>query len=580
MLLALNAFLLRHRVTPVRAISPTFIPDSKLAYWTGSRLEPLDIHDSDLLDAVVPGDVIVALLHRPIDAPAWQRFMQDALGLPDFSTGSASLGAVVFCAIDETTRDGSRIRWVAWCFGSGSRALRRTASDPRFGLLAALNALAPVVDPPPTIEGTPRVSRRTPRLSELRYRTTTPYFQQTGHRAARDIPMEGFRIDRATDVVAAAGGRSADPLLPKVLGGRSLRFRTDVQDIADLVKLSEEVRSRSSTNRYKDAFGWVDNITPVDDEPLVDLLRQRLVTDLLADPVPHTVDVLLPDDLLDVGDERSIQYILYPHERRDSACRITLTIAMLSQLVTRSHHLARPSDALEMELRFLDEAREPVGTATILECLCADLTVDHEQYVAYDGDFYRVDRAFVQAIDNQLGGLPESDLALPCYRGQTEGGYNLSVGQAHPERFAVLDRSLIWLPGETGIEACDLVAASGALVHVKRKGKSSVLSHLFLQAVNSCDALRHSAEAREQLRVMLKQRSASQALATSALEALTRLERRGDDLEVVFAFLGDWRQRTVTSLPLFSKVSLVQAARRIGQLGYRASVELVGACGS
>jgi hypothetical protein len=47
---------------------------------------------------------------------------------------------------------------------------------------------------------------------------------------------------------------------------------------------------------------------------------------------------------------------------------------------------------------------------------------------------------------------------------------------------------------------------------------------------------------------------------------------------VVFAFLGDWRQRTITSLPLFSRVSLVQAARRIGQLGYRPSFKLVDIC--
>jgi hypothetical protein len=47
---------------------------------------------------------------------------------------------------------------------------------------------------------------------------------------------------------------------------------------------------------------------------------------------------------------------------------------------------------------------------------------------------------------------------------------------------------------------------------------------------------------------------------------------------VVFAFLGDWRQRTITSLPLFSRVSLVQAARRIGQLGYQPSFKLIDIC--
>ena len=488
------------------------------------------------------------------------------------------LGAIVFCAMGDGTQAGGPTRWIGWCFGLGSRVMRRRATDPRFGLLVALNAIAPVSHPLPAAGDPLLPSSRAPRLSDLQYRTTAPYFQQTGHRAARDIPVEGFRIDRASDLVSAVGGRTGDPLLPRVLGGRSVRFRAGVECVADLVKLSEELQSRSSTNGYKQAFGWVDNITPVDDEPLIELLRQQLVAHLLTQPVPSIMDALLPDDLIDLGDDRSIQYVLYPRERQQSACRTTLTVAMLSQLATGLRDPAQPSAALDCELRFLDEAREFVGAATILECLCADLTVGGELYVVCDGDFYRVDRTFVQRIDDELSRLPESGLVLPCYRGGTEGSYNQSVGRADPHRFAVLDRSLIRLPDETGIEACDLVSASGALVHVKRKGKSSLLSHLFLQAVNSCDALRWSPEARAQLREMIKAHAASPTLAASALQAVGRLEGGGHDIEVVFAFLGDWRQRTITSLPLFSRVSLVQAARRIGQLGYQPSVKLVDIC--
>ena len=77
---------------------------------------------------------------------------------------------------------------------------------------------------------------------------------------------------------------------------------------------------------------------------------------------------------------------------------------------------------------------------------------------------------------------------------------------------------------------------------------------------------------------MIKTCSASPTLVASALQALDRLEQGGHDTEVVFAFLGDWRQRTITSLPLFSRVSLVQAARRIGQLGYQPSFKLVDIC--
>ncbi|MGH8898070.1 MAG: DUF6119 family protein [Egibacteraceae bacterium] len=575
MRLPLNAFFIRAGVTPAAVMSARSVPHTTFAYWTSEGLEPLDRSELDLLDAAVPGDVIVALLRRPANTPPWQRFIQNSVGLPDFGTHSDSLGAILFCAIGSSADDGLAIRWVAWCFGSGSQSIRRAATDPRFGLLAALNTLAPGAR---TVGNAPQSNRQKPQLRNLEYRRTAPYFQQTWHRASRDIPVEGFPIDRQSDLVSVVGGHSSDSLLPDVVGGRSLRFCADVNEVLDLVKITDDVVSRSRAARYKAAFGWVDNVTLVYDEDLIETLCQHLIVSLLMNPVPASVDVLLPDDLLDFGDERSIQYVLFPGEHKSKACRTTFTAARVSELVGGCHVGNQLSQRLGIKLRFLDAAQDLIGTSTLLECLCADLTVGGEQYIAYDGDFYRVNHTFVQRINEAVQALPESDLMLPCYRGGHEQVYNNSVGETNPDRFAVLDRKLILLPGETSIEACDLIASSGALVHVKRKGKSSVLSHLFFQAGNSCDMLRYEPEAREQLRAMVKKSTAAPTLIASTLEALTCLDHHGDDLDVVFAFLGDWRNQTIASLPLFSRISLAQAVHRIGQLGYRVSVKLVGLC--
>src|SRR5439155_24385659 len=103
------------------------------------------------------------------------------------------------------------LRWVAWAFGTGSRALRRKARDPRFGLLVALNLRAVPLLEAASTEGEVSKSPR-PRLREMSFRTTSPYVQQTDQRAARDIPLEGFRLDRSSDLVATVGGSGADPV--------------------------------------------------------------------------------------------------------------------------------------------------------------------------------------------------------------------------------------------------------------------------------------------------------------------------------------------------------------------------------
>jgi uncharacterized protein (TIGR04141 family) len=51
--------------------------------------------------------------------------------------------------------------------------------------------------------------------------------------------------------------------------------------------------------------------------------------------------------------------------------------------------------------------------------------------------------------------------------------------------------------------------------------------------------------------------------------------KRESELEVAFAFLGDWRGKTITSLPLFSRISMVNEARRVSNLGFKPTVALI-----
>src|SRR5262249_45605909 len=158
--------------------------------------------------------------------------------------------------------------------------------------------------------------RRSPQLRELRYRTTAPYVQQTGHRAARDIPVDGFRVDRASDLIAAVGGRGSDPAraTSAMLGGRSLRFRARLASLDELGGFATTAFDLARGSNYREAFSWIDNIRPIDDQDLVRELRCQLVAELIADPGRPAVDVILPDDLAEAGDDRPIRYILFPRE--------------------------------------------------------------------------------------------------------------------------------------------------------------------------------------------------------------------------------------------------------------------------
>jgi uncharacterized protein (TIGR04141 family) len=57
--------------------------------------------------------------------------------------------------------------------------------------------------------------------------------------------------------------------------------------------------------------------------------------------------------------------------------------------------------------------------------------------------------------------------------------------------FALLDADpVIYGGGRSAIEICDLLSTDRVFVHVKAKTKSSTLSHLFAQGLNSAQAFR------------------------------------------------------------------------------------------
>ena len=411
----------------------------------------------------------------------------------------------------------------------------------------------------------------------MRYRTTSPYVQQTGHRAARDIPIEGFRVDQTSDLIAAVGGTGADPALTTstLLGGRSLRFKAWISKPEELTDLSSIALERSSATEYKEMFSWIDNIRPVDDPGLIRDLRIQLAEEIMENPDSALVDAILPDDLIETGDDRSIRYILFPRERGIGRGNVTLAMAAISRLLSRMQDDDNKVAGLDADLRFLDESGELIGTATVLECLSATLRRDDVEFIAYDGDFYAVNHSFVSRIDAELSKIPISGLHYPPYSGETEPDYNKAAARDYPDEFVLLDRTMIELPDEHGVEAADLVSSTGVLIHVKRKGKSSVLSHLFLQVANSCELLRRSTLAWQQLSSLIRERAADDVIAASIEAAHAAARERESELEVAFAFLGDWRGKTITNLPLFSRISMVNEARRVSNLGFKPTVAMI-----
>jgi len=171
---------------------------------------------------------------------------------------------------------------------------------------------------------------------------------------------------------------------------------------------------------------------------------------------------------------------------------------------------------------------------------------------------------FVDEVNRDLDVLlPSAAPALPVWGDEHEDAYNARVASESDGHLALMDKVMISHPGMASpIEFCDLFSDELRLIHVKRYGQSSILSHLFMQGLVSANSLLSDAQFRLAVN---KKLPPSHELADPNSRPLPSA------YEVVFA-IGSSEVGSL-KLPFFSRVTLRNVVRSLTQsFGYRVSL--------
>jgi uncharacterized protein (TIGR04141 family) len=190
------------------------------------------------------------------------------------------------------------------------------------------------------------------------------------------------------------------------------------------------------------------------------------------------------------------------------------------------------------------------------------MELENQSYVLSSGRWFRIDKEFVETVNTFFDAMPRYERELPEYDDASEGAYCARVAGSFPRDFALMDQKSIQIGGAHGrVEFCDLFTADKDLIHVKRYGASSVLSHLFSQAIVSGEAFRADPDFRDG--------------ALARLAEPFQLFKRDQMpqpavFQIVFAIISG--KSEPLQLPFFSRVNLRQASRRLRAFGYRTSL--------
>jgi uncharacterized protein (TIGR04141 family) len=427
----------------------------------------------------------------------------------------------------------TRQRLFALTFGAGRSLLTPDCWEERFGLRVTVNAVKP------------------DKLRSVDKRTFDALSTQSRVQASREGSAPDFGLDVEQDLVRAVTGVPADENLGLRLTGADSLHATARVLVKDIKPLLRGFLDRHDDVSYKKTFPWIDHIAEVTDKSTVASLDEALVKNINGNR--QNCWLCVPD-IVDWSHTAGFRYAFranspfYPDLRFDDFLGsledpTSLDLATLKR--RRAHRVNNEGQSLQ------DWA--------IYRCIYCEIDLAGQPYILSTGKWYRVDQDFVASVNHFFAGLPVFAPPLPEFNDASEGAYCTRVANEHPNDFALMDRKVIKIGGvHDSVEFCDLLSANRDIIHIKRYGASSVLSHLFSQALVSGE-------------IFCSESTFRQA-ALDLLPDVFKLFTANDPLNTheyryVFAIISE--KAGPLTLPFFSRVNLRHAARLLQAFGYQ-----------
>ncbi len=433
-------------------------------------------------------------------------------------------------------------RWLALTFGHAYHNLKNESYEYDFGLRATLNAIDPdkiratdILQP----EDSKRERVQSPVASDLTF---------------FDIDSDESVLRRLTGAVRS----DLKSYFRNATGANNVRVSSPV-DAGKIVSLCEKLLELYKKDDFKKDFPELQNIIPIKDPAVLNLLDTEL-TKALKNKKKELV--LSVPDLLDHDKEVKFAYS-GAHGSRTTYDSVKID-DYRSFLESRKIGSPTIQQLKHHKLNVKDENGQTVKSFSIYQSLLFECLLDGACYHLCEGNWFEIERDFVKKVKKEIDPFFTKNPILTECKDRLEADYNKKLDQNN-NALKCLDTENISPPKQKQVEPCDIFTISNNavnLIHIKISTRSSYLSHLFNQGVNSVELLRLEEESRKKLIKLVGK------------EFEDNIEN--GPYVVTFGIITHKPENDKSNaLPIFSRVSLRRAIRSLKLMGIDCNVVLI-----
>lgn len=502
---------------------------------------PRTLHSSELNQSFeLDGKIYYS--NSKTNSPKWKSYLQELAKEDIEISDNTSNKAIMLVRIEN--------RIMALVFGYGRTFLKEECIVRNFGFKVALN----------TIDQN--------KMRSVSAATIEDMVVTTQRQASYSTSQDEFGLNISNDIMKGITGVPFEEKYGNHISGKDsliVSLYIDMSELKD--KLVSYLCAYNST-RYKNiGFEWVDNVAEIRDSILCEALDCELIQAIKSKNIEHLH--IAPPETTDWDKIIGFCYSGIKKKTEDSSnYNLNLDIteyidkinpdSNIDQKIRRDRLLAMNSDEV------------PFTVCSIYSALVFQTKYNNYDYILCSGTWYQVEKNFFEMVNNYIETrIKISDISLPdCPCDMHEGEYNEKITSKSND-FCLMDKKLASvLGGPKQIEPCDIFTKDKKFIHVKNKGQSSQLSHLFAQGKISAECFSIDECFRKNVYDIAKEK-----FGTNVFDYKQKPE--SNEYEVVYAIIDDKVSTLKNKLPFFSKVNLMLTSQELERMHFKCSVCLV-----
>lgn len=432
-------------------------------------------------------------------------------------------------------------RYFAITFGYGRHLLQPDCFEENFGLKVVINAVNPE------------------KLRSVDAHTLESIPVHKRNQASVSTSFAEFGLDVEQDLMYAATGIAQEKEFCNTLSGKDALRISLPFELKDIFLILDKANNLFKSDGYKKNFSWIDRMSEIRSSTLKAKLDEKLIEKITQKNFSKTW-LAIPE----IINWENIAGFRYQKAKRGELSDDISWDGFLAYLnsVEKSICLEILKDQY---IHCIDASSDHAAyTWKVYKCVYCEIDLDGCFYSLTNGVWYKIDSDFLNDLDAEIGVIPISSLHLPDYMEKSEDKYNEKVVNEDSDQFVLMDKkNLAYGGGRSKIEVCDIYSKDKKLIHVKRYGGSSVLSHLFSQGLVSIQLILSDGNFRALVNKKLPK--------THKLPA-KNIKPKASEFEVVYVIASNDSKTSVLDLPLFSKINLRSCYKRIQLMGVSVSL--------